>query len=140
MFICANSGIGGAFGGDAEAMIGPPPGQQYMQGGFSGARGGGVVEPSGPSFVAVNLTTNRIAWRQPGRICSGGSITTAGGLIFVGRGDGVLAALDSATGEKLWEFQTDAGIHSTPTTFEHKGKQYVVALAGGAHLLDAAQQ
>jgi quinohemoprotein ethanol dehydrogenase len=131
MFICTNSGIGGAFGGDADAMIGPPLGQQYMQGGFSGARGGGVVEPSGPSFVAVNLTTNRVAWRQMGRLCAGGSITTAGGLIFIGRADGVMTALDSATGNKLWEFQTDAGIHSTPTTFEHKGKQYVVALAGG---------
>ncbi|MDP3737660.1 MAG: PQQ-binding-like beta-propeller repeat protein [Hyphomonadaceae bacterium] len=132
MFICTNSGIGGAFGGDADGMIGPPPGQQYMQGGFSGARGaGGVVEPQGPSFAAVNLTTNRIAWRQMGRVCAGGSITTAGGLIFVGRADGVMTALDSSDGKLLWEFQTDGGIHGTPTTFEYKGKQYVVVIAGG---------
>jgi quinohemoprotein ethanol dehydrogenase len=137
MFICTNSGIGGAFGGDADGMIGPPTGQQYMQGGFSGGRGrGGVVEPQGPSFVAVNLTTNRVAWRVMGRACSGGSITTAGGLVFLGRSDGVMTALDSSDGKLLWQFQTDGGLHSTPATFEHKGKQYV-AIIGGGHLFSA---
>ena len=32
--------------------------------------------------------------------------------MFVGRNDGRLTALDSATGKQLWEFQTGAGMHA----------------------------
>jgi alcohol dehydrogenase (cytochrome c) len=53
-------------------------------------------------------------------------------LVFLGRNDGRLTALDKATGDQLWEFQADAGIHAAVSTFEHEGKQYVVAVAGGA--------
>ena len=35
-----------------------------------------------------------------------------GGLVFVGRNDGRLTALDSRDGTKLWEFQTGAGMNS----------------------------
>ena len=55
---------------------------------------------------------------------------TAGGLVFVGRNDGRLTALDSDSGRKLWEFQTGAGMNATASTFEHKGKQYVTVLSG----------
>jgi alcohol dehydrogenase (cytochrome c) len=58
-------------------------------------------------------------------------VTTAGGLVFVGRSDGRLTALDSATGKLLWEFQTGSGMNSTASVFEHRGRQYVAALAGG---------
>ena len=51
--------------------------------------------------------------------------------MFVGRNDGRLTALDKTNGDLLWEFQTDAGLNSTATTFEHDGEQYVVALAAG---------
>src|SRR6185295_4868165 len=64
-------------------------------------------------------------------ICYSGSIVTGVGLLFVGRADGRLTALDKRNGAKLWEFMTDAGVNSTVTTFEHKGKQYVVVHAGG---------
>jgi alcohol dehydrogenase (cytochrome c) len=132
MFICASSGIGGAFGGDKDAMVGPPLGQQYMGGGFAGAPGGKVT-PEGRMVVAANLTTNKVAWRKMGPHCGGGSIATASGLIFMGRPDGVMTALDSATGETIWEFQTDGGLYGTPTTFEHKGRQYV-AIQGGSSI------
>src|SRR5581483_3715854 len=52
-------------------------------------------------------------------------------LLFVGRSDGRLTALDKRNGQQLWEFMTDAGVNTTATTFEHKGKQYVVVHAGG---------
>ncbi len=60
-----------------------------------------------------------------------GSINTAGGLIFVGRSDGRLTALDKTNGHKLWEFNTDAGVNSTASTFMHKGHQYVAVLSAG---------
>src|SRR6185437_1323751 len=51
-----------------------------------------------------------------------------------GRNDGRLTALDKSNGRKLWEFQTDGGVNAPASTFEYKGKQYVVVLAGGTAL------
>ena len=83
-------------------------------------------------LAALDVTTNKLAWRQQWReICYSGSIVTAGGLLFVGRNDGRLTALDKSNGKLLWEFMTDAGVNSTVTTFEHNGEQRVVVHAGG---------
>jgi alcohol dehydrogenase (cytochrome c) len=59
--------------------------------------------------------------------------------LFVGRNDGRLTALDSATGRQLWEFQTGAGMHAPVSTFEHKGRQYVLAFSAGSALLGSAR-
>jgi alcohol dehydrogenase (cytochrome c) len=105
----------------------PGPNKVYMGGSFTQAQ----VDDAGV-FAALDLTTNRIAWRQQWReICYSGSVVTAGGLVFVGRADGRLTALDKRNGRKLWEFMTDAGVNTTVTTFEHRAKQYVVVHAGG---------
>ena len=40
-------------------------------------------------------------------------------------------ALDSATGEHLWEFQTDAGVNAPASVFEQDGEQYVVVFSAG---------
>ncbi len=105
----------------------PAPNKVYMGGHF------GQAEANDDGiFAALDVTTNRLAWRQSWReSCYSGSIVTAGGLLFVGRSDGRLMALDSHTGAKLWQFQTDAGVNTTATTFEYRGKQYVVVHAGG---------
>jgi alcohol dehydrogenase (cytochrome c) len=105
----------------------PGPNKVYMGGSFGQAD----VDDAGV-FAALDLRTNKLAWRQQWReICYSGSVVTGGGLVFVGRADGRLMALDKRNGRKLWEFNTDAGVNSTVTTFEHKGKQYVVTHAGG---------
>ena len=86
------------------------------------------------------MTTNKIAWRyQWPEQCYSGTLATGGGLLFVGRTDGRLTALDSATGKQLWEFQTGAGMHAPVSTFEHKGKQYVLAFSAGSALLGSAR-
>lgn len=105
----------------------PGPNKVYMGGNFtqSSVRDGGVL-------AALDVRTNRLVWRQAWReICYSGAVVTAGGLLFVGRADGRLTALDKLTGVKLWEFQTDAGVNTTVTTFEHRGRQYVAVHAGG---------
>jgi len=56
---------------------------------------------------------------------------SAQAMMFVGRNDGRLTALNSDTGLKLWEFQTGAGMNSTVSSFERDGKQYVVAYSAG---------
>lgn len=105
----------------------PGPNKVYMGGSFAQAQ----VDDRG-IFAALDVRTNRLVWRQEWReICYSGSIVTAGGLLFVGRSDGRLTALDKRNGEKLWEFMTDAGVNTTVTTFEHKGKQHIAVHAGG---------
>jgi mono/diheme cytochrome c family protein len=52
-------------------------------------------------------------------------------LVFTGRSDGRLTALDSATGDLLWQFQTDAGVNAPATTFEYHGTQYIAVMSAG---------
>jgi alcohol dehydrogenase (cytochrome c) len=97
--------------------------------------GGGGANPGVARrgiFSAVDLKTNRIVWQQQWpNSCFNGTLATKGGLIFVGRSDGRLTALDSANGKGLWQFQTDAGVVASASTFQHKGKQYVAVLSAG---------
>jgi alcohol dehydrogenase (cytochrome c) len=128
MYICASDASWGATGGDPEFDIVP-----------TGPYAGGLVYPSSIArrgiFASLDVTTNRLVWRQQWpEQCYSGSLTTAGGLVFVGRNDGRLTALDSDTGAKLWEFQTDGGVNAPPITFERNGRQYVAAYAGGTSL------
>jgi quinoprotein glucose dehydrogenase len=62
----------------------------------------------------------------------GGSICTAGGLVFMaGTFDKMMRAFDSETGKVVWEQELPAGGFATPMTYEANGKQYVVIAAGG---------
>ena len=80
----------------------------------------------------MDLNTRKVAWQQQwSDRCFSGSTVTGGGLVFIGRNDGRLTALNSGNGDMLWEFQTDTGIHQAVTVFEYNGKQYVAAFAGG---------
>jgi len=90
-------------------------------------------------FVAIDATTGEIEWRKDWpESCYSGSVTTAGGLVFVGRNGGELQAYDAENGDERWSFQTGAGANTTPTVFEHEGKQYVVFYSGGNSLAASA--
>jgi quinohemoprotein ethanol dehydrogenase len=128
LYVCAHDSIIALSSNGAVDFMSPEPGQGYMAGTYS--RGG--VRPRG-IFAAVDLTTNRLAWRRQWiEMCYSGSIVTAGGLVFVGRNDSRFTALDKTNGDLLWDFQTDAAVNAPPTTFEHRGRQYVVVLAAGS--------
>jgi quinohemoprotein ethanol dehydrogenase len=125
LYVCASDRIN-SFSVDAD-LDAPVANQVYMGGRFTQAQ----ADDRG-ILAALDVTTNKLAWRQQWReICYSGSIVTAGGLLFVGRNDGRLTALDKSNGKLLWEFMTDAGVNSTVTTFEHNGEQRVVVHAGG---------
>jgi quinohemoprotein ethanol dehydrogenase len=125
LYVCASDRISSFHA--REALEPFQPDRVYMGGLFSQVR----VNDRG-ILAALDVTTNKLVWRREFReICYSGSIVTAGGLLFVGRSDGRLTALDKRNGQSLWEFMTDAGVNTTATTFEHKGKQYVVVHAGG---------
>jgi alcohol dehydrogenase (cytochrome c) len=105
----------------------PETGKEYIGGNF-----GGMSLPGQGVFAALDMRTNKLVWQQQwAQSCYSGSTATAGGLVFVGRSDGRLTALDSRNGALLWQFQTGAGMNSTVSVFEHDGKQYVVAYAAG---------
>jgi alcohol dehydrogenase (cytochrome c) len=80
----------------------------------------------------MDMRTNKLVWRQQwADTCYSGSTATAGGLVFVGRNDGRLLALDAATGAQLWQFQTGAGMNAPVSVFERAGTQYVAAYSAG---------
>ena len=61
-----------------------------------------------------------------------GVLATAGGLVFGGSNEGNFYALDAATGEPLWEFQTGGPVRANPISFEIDGKQHIGIAAGNA--------
>ncbi len=61
---------------------------------------------------------------------NGGTLTTAGGLVFQGTADGRFMAYDAATGEILWQTPVGSGVVAAPATWEHDGEQYVTIAVG----------
>ena len=90
-------------------------------------------DPKAPTmggfFVAWDPVLKKAAWRIPFQ-SSGGALSTAGQLIFVGNSAGKLFALDPASGKSLWEAQMAPGGVATPITYELDGKQYIAVMAG----------
>ena len=99
---------------------------------WTGGRFGAPDLPATGVFAALDMHTNKIVWNQRWKdVCYSGAMSTAGDLVFVGRNDGRLTALDSRNGKLLWEFQTGAGVNAVASAFEHKGKQKIVVYAAG---------
>lgn len=106
------------------------------------------TNPPFGEMVAVDTRTGDIAWRAPlgtipaleelgvkntGALSLGGSIATAGGLVFIAAtNDSRFRAFESKTGRLLWEQPIDANGHTIPITYQGRdGKQYVAIMAGG---------
>jgi len=83
-------------------------------------------------FIAWNAASTALVWenREPLPV-TGGSLATAGGLVFYGTQDGWLKAVDQASGRELWKYRTPTGIMGSPISFlGPDGKQYVAVLSG----------
>jgi quinohemoprotein ethanol dehydrogenase len=61
---------------------------------------------------------------------NGGTMTTAGELVFQGTGRGQFVAYDARSGGKLWSFDTGLGVIAAPATYEVDGVQYISLLVG----------
>jgi outer membrane protein assembly factor BamB len=98
----------------------PAPGQPAAPPPTSGAGG---------YLVAMDPATEKERWRvaQMG----GGTMTTAGNLVFAASRDGDFAALSADKGETLWQAKLLQGL-ANPVTYMLDGKQYVSVLAGRA--------
>ena len=127
LYVCATDRMSFFRGGEMDEDLPPPLGERFLGGVFHAIPGyvSGVL-------AAMDMRTNRIVWQQ--RLidrCYSGVLATAGGLIFVGRNDGRLTALDSRNGDLLWEFQTGAGMNAPVSAFEYNGRQHIVAYSAG---------
>ena len=105
------------------------------------------LKPPWGVLTAIDLNQGKIKWqvtlgefaelsargiRPTGTPNLGGSIVTAGGLVFIGATmDEKFRAFDSATGKLLWEQKLPAGGYATPCTYSVNGRQFVVIAAGG---------
>jgi quinohemoprotein ethanol dehydrogenase len=86
--------------------------------------------PAKGRLVAWNPATKREAWRvEHPNLRSGGTLSTAGNLVFQGRGDGIFAAYRATDGKMLWQFDAQVGVAAAPMTYAIDGVQYVAILA-----------
>jgi glucose dehydrogenase len=102
---------------------------------------------------AINANTGDVAWKIPfgtvpeleekgihgtGAPNYGGSIASAGGLVFIAAAnDQIFRAYDAASGKEVWHFKLPTGSYTVPVTYLGKnGKQYVTLVATGASYYD----
>jgi PQQ-dependent dehydrogenase (methanol/ethanol family) len=115
-----NTGVPrGGRGGDAAANPQVPPSI-----GPTGQRGG--------VLVAWDPTTQKERWQTPGGGgAGGGTLTTAGNLVFQVINDGRLLAYTADKGEQLLEMPTGLpGGMGPPITYMLDGKQYISLMGG----------
>ncbi len=103
--------------------------------------------PPWGELMAINAATGDIVWREPlgelkeltakgipktGTNNAGGSVATAGGVLFIGASqDKTFRAFESKTGKELWSVELVANAGATPLTYLGKnGKQYVAVVTG----------
>jgi quinoprotein glucose dehydrogenase len=112
-----------------------------------------MLKPPYAHLTAIDLNRGTIAWRVPfgdlpslrqhpalkgvtlpeslGAPGAPGAIVTAGGIVFVGGGDGALHAVDASTGRELWKGPLTRRSTATPMTYRARnGRQYVVIATG----------
>ncbi|HXY52264.1 MAG TPA: PQQ-dependent dehydrogenase, methanol/ethanol family [Terriglobales bacterium] len=61
---------------------------------------------------------------------NGGTLATAGNLVFEGTASGRFEAYRANTGEQLWSFDAQTGVMAGPVSYTVSGEQYVAVLAG----------
>jgi alcohol dehydrogenase (cytochrome c) len=91
------------------------------------------VGPATGVAAALDPATGKLRWRTPlPRPSNGGTLATAGGLVFLGDDDGFLYALDSGSGEIVWKYDLKRRVGSAPISYEINGVQYIAIAAGGS--------
>jgi quinoprotein glucose dehydrogenase len=107
-----------------------------------------AIKPPWGTLNAIDLNTGQYVWKIPfgefeelkkrgipttGRENYGGSVITAGGLLFIGAtADGKFRAINKKTGKIVWETDLPAPGVATPATYSVDGRQYIVIACGGS--------
>jgi len=90
-------------------------------------------ETSQKILLAYDVANGAVAWKyqQIGLgHSSGGTMTTASGLVFFGDDARSFEAVNAKDGTPLWHFNTGQDISASPMSYAVDGKQYVSIAAG----------
>jgi quinoprotein glucose dehydrogenase len=139
----------------AGAQTGTPYGI-LVNAGWQTPTGVLCTRPPYGGIRAIDLATGKTLWDRPfgsarrngpfgmptfipleiGTPNNGGSVVTAGGLIFIAAAtDDLIKAIDIKTGKILWSDVLPAGGQATPIVYEQDGREYLVIMAGGHHFM-----
>ncbi|MBI3369405.1 MAG: PQQ-dependent dehydrogenase, methanol/ethanol family, partial [Burkholderiales bacterium] len=120
------------------------PGQPHGGLGWNLAMMANVEPPKSKPFgrlIAWDPVQQKEAWRvEHVSPWNGGTLTTAGNLVFQGTADGRFVAYDARTGAKLWETATGTGVVAAASTYLVDGKQYVSIAVGWGGVYGLAQR
>jgi quinohemoprotein ethanol dehydrogenase len=92
-------------------------------------------------LIAWDPVTQQEAWHADYVApWNGGTLTTAGNLVFQGTADGRFIAYNAKTGEKLWETPTGTGVVAAASTYMIDDVQYVSVAVGWGGVFGIAQR
>lgn len=101
----------------------------------SGDVGGTIrsVRPYTGTVAALDANSGRAIWKRsfPAPVI-GGTLATAGNLVFTGCDNGRLYALDARSGAVLWQWPVGLPFGAAPITYAIGGRQFVAVAAGGS--------
>ena len=87
-------------------------------------------------LIAWDPVKQKAAWKQPYVSAgNGGTLATAGNLVFQGTADGRVVAYRADTGQPLWEHRANSGVMAGPVTYTVNGEQYVAFSVGWGGIL-----
>jgi len=120
------------------------PGQPHGGLGWNLAMMANLEAPTSKPFgrlIAWDPVAQKEAWRvEQISPWNGGTLTTAGNLVFQGTADGRFIAYNAKSGEKLWEVPVGTGVVAAPNTYEVDGQQYVSIAVGWGGVYGLAQR
>ncbi|SOZ97637.1 Quinohaemoprotein ethanol dehydrogenase [Cupriavidus taiwanensis] len=120
------------------------PGTPHGNVGWNTAKFLNAEPPTSKPFgrlIAWDPVRQKAAWTQEHvSPWNGGTLTTAGNLVFQGTADGRFVAYDARNGDKLWESPTGTGVVAAPVSFELDGRQYVSVAVGWGGVYGQAQR
>lgn len=92
------------------------------------------LKPRTPTsfLMAWDPVSQKEVWRVPYATVrgGGGTLSTAGELLFQGRATGEFTAMDAANGKQLWSFDAQTAVMTNPISYRANGKQYVSVIVG----------
>src|SRR5207244_3139753 len=85
-------------------------------------------------LVAIDLATNKIVWKKDtvNLQCLSPVMTTASGLVVIGRTNGNIEAYNDKTGDLVWQLPNVSNTIPRISTYSVGGKQYLVAFANSS--------
>ena len=96
----------------------------------------GILDGVKGHLSAWDPVAQKEVWRvQYDRPWNGGTLASAGNLVFQGTADRRFAAYSADAGELLWEHQVNTGIVAGPVTYTVDGEQYIAVMSGWGSLL-----